>query len=105
LGHSEEFAQIISVVPFLKAYAYTLTPFVGILDFCIGASLLLNPLITKNNKIQNFIFIWVIVWPFIPSSLRYFGGVADFEIVEVLSISISGIASYILWKCFTEKYS
>lgn len=102
-AHSEEFIAIISVITPLKPFAYTLTPFVGILDFCIGLSLLLNLRVTKNNKIQTFLFVWAILWPFVPSSLRYFGGVADFEIVEVLSISLSALASYILWKTFTRR--
>jgi hypothetical protein len=103
LAHSEEFIAIISVIPFLKPFAYTLTPFVGALDLFIGLSLLLNPFVTKNNKIQIFFFVWAMVWPFVPSSLRYFGGVADFEIVEVLSISISALVSFLLWKKFTER--
>lgn len=102
-AHSEEFIQIISIITPLKNYAYTLTPFVGLLDLFIGLALLLNPLITKNEKLQKYIFIWVIIWPFLPASLRYFGGVDAFEIVEVLSISVSGIISYLLWKKFTSK--
>lgn len=101
-AHSEEFMSIISVIKPLAPYAYTLTPFVGMLDFFIGAALLLNPFVTKNNTIQKFLFVWIIVWPFVPSTLRYFGGVAEFEIVEVLSISISAIISFVLWKKFTE---
>lgn len=101
-SHSEEFIAIISLVPFLKNYAYSLTPFVGLLDFSIALSLLLNQFVTKNDKIQKFLFVWVIFWPFVPSSLRYFGGVASFEIVEVLSIVISAIVSFALWKKFTE---
>jgi hypothetical protein len=102
LAHSEEFIAIISLVPFLKTYAYSLTPLVGLLDLFIGLSLILNPFVTKSEKIQKFIFVWVIVWPFVPSSLRYFGGVADFEIIEVLSISISALIAYVLWSRFTK---
>ena len=100
-AHSQEFIDIISIISPLKPIAYYLTPFVGILDFCIGISLLLNPFVTKNPKIQTFLFVWAMVWPFVPSSLRYFGGVAEFEIVEVLSISISALISYLLWREFT----
>lgn len=103
LGHSEEFAQIISVIPALKNFAYTLTPLVGIWDFTIAIALLLTPTLCKNRKVQTGIFIWVMVWPFLPASLRYFGGVGDFEIIEVLSISFSGLAAYLLWKKFTAK--
>ena len=102
-AHSDEFIAIISVIPFLKHFAYTLTPFVGALDFFIGISLILNPFITKNQNIQKFLFIWTMVWPFVPSSLRYFGGVADFEIVEVLSISISALVSFLFWNAFTKN--
>ncbi len=104
-GHSEEFQTIISVIQPLKPYAYTLTPFVGILDFFIGFSLLFNMLITKNESIQKFLFVWVIVWPFIPSSLRYFGNGSSFELGEVLSISLSALASFLLWLSYSRKTS
>jgi hypothetical protein len=104
-AHSEEFIAIISLVPFLKSFAYQLTPFVGLLDFSIGISLLFNPFVTKNEKIQTFLFIWAMLWPFVPSSLRYFGGIAEFEIVEVLSISISAAVSFGLWSAFTKGRS
>jgi hypothetical protein len=100
LAFSEEFQQIISVIPFLKGVSYYLTPLVGIWDLLIGLALIFNPFTLKNNKLQNYLFIWCIIWPFIPASLRYFGGVAEFEIVEVLSISLSAIASFWLWKNF-----
>jgi hypothetical protein len=102
-AHSQEFIDIISLISPLKSIAYYLTPFVGLLDFFIGAALLLNPFVTKNTKIQTFLFMWAILWPFVPSSLRYFGGVADFEIVEVLSISVSALVSYLLWRQLTLK--
>lgn len=102
-AHSEEFIQIISLIAPLKPIAYYLTPLVGLLDLFIGLSLLLNPFVTKNEKIQAWLFVWVVFWPFVPASLRYFGGVAEFEIVEVLSISISAILSYLLWQKFTAK--
>ncbi len=101
--HSEEFQAIISVITPLKPYAYTLTPIVGILDFFIGFSLIFNMLITKNEKIQKFLFVWVIVWPFIPSSLRYFGNGSPFELGEVLSISFASLASFVLWLSFSRK--
>lgn len=53
--------------------------------------------IVQKQESTHRNFIWVIVWPFIPASLRYFDGVAEFEIVGVLSISISGVAAYLLW--------
>ncbi len=98
LNFSEEFQQIISVIPFLKSWAYYLTPAIGIFDFIIAVSLILNPFTFKNNNLQKLLFTWTILWPFIPASLRYFGGIGDFEIVEVLSISVASIVSYILWK-------
>lgn len=102
LGHSEEFTQIISVITPLKDFADTLTPLVGILDLSVAIALLTIPVLCKNKKARIGIFIWVIVWPFIPASLRYFGGIAEFEIIEVLSISISGLISYLLWKKYTH---
>ena len=102
LAHSQEFINIISVIPPLKSYAYSLTPFVGLLDLSIGLALLCNPFVTKNRTIQKYIFVWTMCWPFVPSSLRYFGGVAEFEIVEVLSISLSALLAFILWKKFSR---
>lgn len=101
-AHSQEFIDIISVISPLRPFAYALAPFVGLLDFFVGTALLLNPFITKNVKVQTFLFFWVMAWPFVPSSLRYFSGVADFEIVEVLSISLSALVSYLLWKKFSS---
>lgn len=103
LAHSQEFIDIINVISPLKPFAYSLTPFVGLLDLFIGLSILLNPFITKNQNIQKFLFVWAILWPFVPSSLRYFGGVAEFEIVEVLSISVSALVAFGLWWKFTLK--
>lgn len=105
LAHSQEFIDIISVISPLRPFAYILTPFVGMLDFCIGISLILNPFVTKSNKIQRFLFVWAMIWPFVPSSLRYFGGVADFEIKEVLSISISAGVAYVLWSLYSRVNS
>ena len=105
LAHSQEFIDIISVISPLRPFAYVLTPFVGMLDFCIGISLILNPFVTKSNKIQRFLFVWAMIWPFVPSSLRYFGGVADFEIKEVLSISISAGVAYVLWSLYSRVNS
>jgi hypothetical protein len=102
LAHSEEFMDIISLVPGLQSFAYQLTPLVGVLDLIIGVSLLLNPFVTKNDTVQKVLFVWAIIWPFVPSSLRYFGGVAEFEIVEVLSISIAALVSFVLWSKFTK---
>jgi hypothetical protein len=101
LAHSEEFIAIIGVISPLKPFAYVLSPFVGILDFSIAVLFLVKSFITNNIKIQKYIFIWVILWPFVPASLRYFGGVGEFQIAEVLSISVAGIISYVLWKKFT----
>ena len=97
MAHSEEFMAIISVISPLKPFAYTLTLLVGLLDLFIGLALFLNPFITKNTSIQKFLFVWAIIWPYVPASLRYFGGVAEFEIVEVLSISISAMIAFGLW--------
>lgn len=102
LAHSQEFMDIISLVPLFKNFAYQLTPLVGVLDFFIAFALLFNPLITKSRKIQTGLFVWTMLWPFIPSSLRYFGGVAEFEIVEVMSISIAALVAYLLWRTFSK---
>ena len=101
LAHSAEFVGIIGVVPFLHDFAYQLAPFVGTLDFCVALTFLLNPYVTKNPVIQKILFVWVAVWPFVPASLRYFGGVGDFEILEVLSITVATALSFFLWVRFS----
>lgn len=103
LSGSQEFADIISVVGPLAPISHALTPVIGILDFCIAAALILNPFTLKNDTLQKFLFVWTIVWPFVPSSLRYFGGVAEFEIVEVLSISIAAALGFYLWRAYTMQ--
>ena len=100
-SHSQEFIDIISVIPFLRPVAYSLTPCVGLLDFSVGLALLFTPFVTKNSKLHEYVFMWAMVWPFVPASLRYFGGVGEFEIVEVLSISISALVAFLLWKRFS----
>lgn len=101
LQHSEEFQSIISVIKPLSPYAYTLTPFVGVLDFVIAILFIIAPFIFKS-KCKTFFFFWAMIWPFIPASIRYFGGVADFEIVEVLSITVAALISYLLWKNYNK---
>jgi hypothetical protein len=95
---SEEFQQIISVIPILAPLAKVLTPLVGIWDLVVGLLLVLNPFTLKNQRLQKGLFAWAMIWPFVPASLRYFGGVAEFEIVEVLSIVISAALAYYLYK-------
>lgn len=100
LSYSDEFQSIISVITPLAPYAHTLTPLVGILDFTVATLLLFGHFFIKNPTFQKSIFVWTMVWPFVPASLRYFGGVAEFEIVNVLSISLAALLAYILWKKF-----
>ena len=96
LQMSDEFQQIISVVPFMVPFAKVLTPLIGIWDLLIGLLLVLNPFTLKNQKLQKGLFMWTMLWPLIPASLRYFGGVAEFEIVEVATIIFcAGFAWYL----------
>lgn len=101
--HSEELVAILGVIPPLKPVAYYLTPFVGLFYFCVGLALLFNPFVTKSVEKQKLIFVWAMLLPFIPASLGYFGGVAEFEIGEVLSVFLSVFVSYLLWARFLEK--
>jgi uncharacterized membrane protein len=103
MSHDEEFIQIISVIPQLQPYAYTLTPLVGIVDCLIGLALLFNPVLTKSKQLQTALFAWVTIWPFIPATLRMYGGVGEFEIVEVLSISMAAVVAYALWREFAQE--
>lgn len=102
LNGTEEFASIISVVPFLNPFSNILAYLIGIFDLAIALLLLIIPSTNSTKKYSKYIFLWVIVWPLIPSSLRYFGGVADFEIVEVSTMILSALVSYWLFKKFNR---
>lgn len=103
LSGSQELIDIISVIALLKPYASILTPLVGVLDFCIGAALILNPFTLKKSGLQKFLFVWTALWPFVPATLRVVGGVGEFEIAEVLSISTASIIAYVLWSSAMAK--
>jgi hypothetical protein len=99
---SEEFQAIISVIPFLKPIAYYLTPAIGLLDLIIGLALILNPFTLQKAKLQKVLFVWTALWPFLPASLRYFGGVAEFEINAVLATSLCSVLACFLWNKFNK---
>ena len=92
-----EIMDIISVIKPFANMSNLLAHLVGYFDLVIAISLILIPSLIYTKKYSEYIFMWVIIWPFIPASFRYFGGVGDFEIVQVLSISISAIVSYLLY--------
>ncbi len=102
LADPQEFIDITSVIKPLSNIANFLAHFIGFFDFAIAMVILILPFIISkfqlNQKYIKYIFLWTGLWVFVPSSLRYFGGVADFEIVQVLSISISSALSYLLYK-------
>jgi hypothetical protein len=103
LAFSQEFIDIISVISPLSGIAYYMAPLIGVWDCFIGFALLFNMTITRNARWQSVIFVWCILWPFVPASLRYFSGVAEFEIYNVLSISISALVAYLLWRQWGVK--
>lgn len=94
---SEEFVSIINVINFLKPFSTLLAYGVGVLDFVIGCLLLVNYFFFKNRKLQLNLFLWTIFWPLIPASIRYFGGVGEFEIYVVSSMMASSILALALW--------
>lgn len=98
LADSQEFIDIISVIKPLSPIANYLAHFIGYFDFLIAMLLLLIPTFTLTKKYAKYMFTWTTFWVFVPASLRYFGGVSDFEIVQVLSISLASLISYILYK-------
>lgn len=101
LSDSTEIVNIISVIKPLASISNSLAYFIGYFDLIIAMSLILIPFLTYTKKYSKYIFIWAMFWPFIPASIRYFGGVGDFEIIQVLSISIFSLISYL----FYTKYN
>ena len=98
-----EFAAIISVVPFLVPVSGLLAYAIGIFDACVAAAVLIVPSLRATKKYAPYVFGWVTVWPFVPSSMRYFGGVAEFEIVEVVLIVVAALAAWWLWQMYAAK--
>lgn len=98
LVDSSEFADIISVIVPNHNVATILAYAAGGWDFLIALALLIIPNLKVTKKYANYIFTWVIFWPLVPSSIRYFGGVADFEIAEVSAMIAAAILSFLLYK-------
>jgi hypothetical protein len=98
LRDSQEFIDIISVIKPLTPISNFLAHFIGYFDFGVAITLIIIPLFKITQKYTKYIFLWATLWVFIPASVRYFGGVADFELIQVLSISFSSIISYLLYK-------
>lgn len=102
LADPQEFIDIVSVITPLTSIANFLAHFIGYFDFLIAALLLIIPSLKTTKKYAKYIFLWTTFWVFIPASIRYFGGVADFEIVQVLSISFASAFSYLLFNRFNS---
>lgn len=103
LANKQEFIDIISTVKSLVPISSFLAYGIGIFDFAIAVALLTFSFFPATRKYHKYIFQWTILWPFVPSSLRYFGGVAPFEIGQVLHISFSAYVAYVLWGRFNKK--
>lgn len=103
LADKQEFVDTISTIKPLIPLASFLAYGIGIFDFGIAIALLTFSLFPVTKKYHKYIFEWAIFWPFIPSSLRYFGKVAPFEIVQVLLISFSAYIAYLLWSKYSKK--
>lgn len=99
----QEFVNIISAIKPLIPIAPFLAYGVSIFDFAIAVALLTFSFFPTTKKYHKYIFQWAILWPFAPSSLRYFSGVAPFEIAQVLFMSFSAIFAYVLWSKFSKK--
>lgn len=98
LNDKTEVAGIISVIKPLSSIAGYLAYLMGTFDLLVAIALLSFSCFVITKKYHKYIFMWTILWPFIPAAFRYFGGVGDFEIVQVLSISISALVAYVLYK-------
>lgn len=99
----QEFINIISTVKPLIPFSSFLAYGIGIFDFAIAVALLTFSFFPVTKKYHKYIFQWTIIWPLVPSSLRYFGGVAPFEVGQVLLMSFSAYVAYVLWSRFNKK--
>ncbi len=102
LQDSGEFTDIISVIIPNHAFVNFLAYATGFWDLLIAVALLVIPNFSATKKYSSYIFIWVILWPLVPASIRYFGGVADFETIEVSTMILSAIVSFWLYKNFSN---
>jgi hypothetical protein len=103
LDDATEFVEIISVIAPLSPVATLLAYAIGVFDFVVALALLIVPNISATKKYTPYMFVWVILWPLVPASLRYFGGVAEFEIVEVAEVMFAGIVAGSLWYAYAKK--
>ena len=103
LADRQEFVDIISVIHPLAPIAITLAYAMGFFDLLVALTLLSIAVLSLTRKYSNHIFAWVIFWPFVPASLRYFGGVSNFELQQVLLIFATGLLSYVLYSQFNKK--
>lgn len=102
LKDNQEFMDIISVIHPLAPFSSFLSYGIGIFDFVFALAILGFSLCQKTKKYHPYLFAWAALWPFVPSSLRYFGANMPFEIEEVLLMSASAIIGYILWSKFAK---
>ena len=102
LNDNQEFVDIISVIQPLTPIANYLAYGIGAVDFLIALALLTFSLFTVTRKYHPYLFMWAIIWPFVPASLRFFGGVAEFEIVQVFSMSFAAVLALVLYKKFNN---
>ncbi len=103
IADKQEFVDIISVIKPLIPISSSLAYGISVFDFAIAIALLTFSFFSETKKYHKYIFQWTILWPFVPSSLRYFTGVAPFEIGQVLLISFSACVAYVLWNRFNKK--
>ena len=97
LDDASEFTDIVSVIIPIHSVATFLAYAVGVWDLLIAILLLVIPNLSSTKKYSKYIFLWVIFWPLVPACLRYFGGVAEFEIVEVSEMIGAAIISALLY--------
>lgn len=103
IADKQEFVDIISTIKVLAPISSLLAYSIGIFDFCIAIALLTCSLSPISKKYHAYIFMWAIIWPFVPSSLRYFTGISPFELVQVLSISIAALVSCVLYTNYNKQ--
>lgn len=105
MADKQEFVDIISAIKPLIPISSFLAYGIGIFDFAIAIAiaLLTFSFFPATKKYHKYIFQWTILWPFVPSSLRYFTGVAPFEIGQVLFMSFSAYLAYVLWSRFSKR--
>ena len=99
----QEYIDIVSLVGAFASSAGWLVYIIGFFDLLIAIFLLFASTNKITKPYHKYVFFWCMAWPFVPASLRYFGGVAEFEIFNIVAVTGCALVSYVLWIKYLNK--